>query len=477
MVLLSGWALLCGLLLAGIPKLAVALLAAGVVLTLALRAPVTLLLLLLALTAIVPYEIQHPYAIGASASSPGLLLSDALLLAGLFRAILVLPQMPLDRRRTIAVGVMVCFVVVVGLQAMRGLMLGASLSVIGAEFRHLIGFATLLIAIPILDDPRSRRNLLGCLLALGLALGLWGLAQWVLHLEFGIAGDVGVRSGVSLTTSGSGQLQGGLFGFPVAALLALAALVSGAIRSGLTRAVVVAVLLTNLVDVLLTFERTVWIATLIGAILVLARAGRTARGRALKWSPLVLGVVVVGLLLSPGTFTTASQRLLSIGRYSSDNSVRYRLIESEHVLAKIRAHPLTGSALGATIYWGRPYDGVPPKAYNYSHDGYLWLSWKLGLPAAVLLVGLMLAAVFWRGPPDAEPLVVAVRQGAQAALAALLIVSATFPVFNSLEISCVVGVLLALAAMPRTLAVHRPAPPAAGAEYQPAGEGATLQPA
>ena len=448
LILLSGGALLFAALISRSPKMAVAVLAGGAVLLLALRAPLTVLVLLIALTAVVPYEIEHPLAIGASAKSPGLLFSDALLLAGLFRAALIVPQMRLERLRAVVAGLMICFAGVVLVQAERGLTMGASVSVVGAEFRRLLGFAVLLIAIPILADRQSRGRLLGWLLALGLALGLVGLAQWTLHLSFGEAGDFGVRQGVALTTTGVGQLQGGLFVYPVAVLLALAALVSGQIRSNFARALTIAVLLLNCVDLLLTFERTFWIATGVGAVLVLLRAGGAARGRVLRWMPAVVALVAVAIALSPGTFTTAEQRLASVTQFGSDNSVRYRVVESEHVLARIEAHPLTGSALGATIFWGRPWEGVPPEARNYSHDGYLWLGWKLGIPAAALLIGLIAAAAFWPGTPDAEPLFLAVRRGCQAALAALLIISATFPVFNTLEITALAGLLLAIAFMP-----------------------------
>ena len=74
-LILSGGALVFGALVARSPKVAFALLAAGAVLMLSLRAPLTTLVLLLVLTAIVPYELQHRFAIGASSGSPGLLLA------------------------------------------------------------------------------------------------------------------------------------------------------------------------------------------------------------------------------------------------------------------------------------------------------------------------------------------------------------------------------------------------------------------
>jgi hypothetical protein len=251
-----------------------------------------------------------------------------------------------------------------------------------------------------------------------------------------------------------------MFGFPVAVLLSTAALASGELRRGLPRLVVLAVLITNAMALIFTFERTLWIATIAGTVAMLARAGTRARLRALVWTPVVVVALVVALsALEPGSVTTAAQRLVSLKDYSSDSSVRYRLIESEHVLARIRAHPVTGSGLGAAIYWGRPDRRVAPQGWRYTHNGYFWLSWKLGIGAAALIVVLLAAAVLWRGPPDAEPLFVAVRNGAQAALLAYLVIATAFPIFNELATSALIGLLVAMAAMPR----RRQAVAAAGA--------------
>jgi O-antigen ligase len=457
--LACGWAIACGALVGISPKLAEVVLAGGVVLALGLFAPVTVLLALLTLTAVVPYELQHPLAIGATETSPGLLPSDALLGAAMLRAVLLLPQTPIGRPAAFAAGLILVFVAVCTVQIVHGLGLGANLSVVGGEFRHLVGFATLLPVLTILGDERSRRRLFGGMLVLGVLLGVWGIAQWTLKLDFGFAGDLGVRQGVALTTNGVGQLQGGLFIYPVAVLLSLGVLAAGTIRRGPVRLALIATFVLNCVDLLLTYERTFWLATLVGAAIILARAGARARRRALAWAPLALALLVVAVVLSPATFATAEERLLSVGQYGKDSSVQYRVIESRHVLARIQAHPLTGSGLGATIFWGRPNEGVPDKEYNYSHDGYLWLSWKIGIPGAALLVLLMVVAALWRGSPEADPTYAALRRGCQAALVTLLIVSITFPVFNSLPITCLAGVLIGIAAVPAPGAGRRGAWP------------------
>jgi hypothetical protein len=345
---------------------------------------------------------------------------------------------------------MTCFVLVLLVQAARGVKQGHDFSLVGNEFRNLLGLATALIAMPLLDDPRSRQRLMGWMLALGLTLGLWGIAQWSLHLSFGVNGDFGVRQGVSLTTNGQGQIQGGMFVFPIAILVGLAALVSGRIRAVSTRIALIAVVITNAVALVLTFERALWVATLVGVIVLIVRARGRARFRAIVWTPVSLGLVLIGVSwLAPGALTTARERFLSLGQYSTDPSVRFRVVESRHVEGEIRARPLAGSALGATIHWGQPYNLVRPKDEAYSHVGYLWLAWKLGVPGAALLVGLMLAAALWRrGPPDADPLTEALRSGCQAALVALLVICTVFPIFNALQVTCTIGLLIAIAAQP-----------------------------
>jgi hypothetical protein len=155
--------------------------------------------------------------------------------------------------------------------------------------------------------------------------------------------------------------------------------------------------------------------------------------------------MVIGAMaaLAPGDLTAARERLLSVGSYGTDLSVRYRVTESRHVLDAIRAQPLVGSGLGATILWGRAYEQVQPTTESFAHNGYLWLAWKLGLAGAALVVLLLALALAARGPPHGS-VTGALRGGAKAALLALLLGSITFPAFEALGITAVMGVLLAL---------------------------------
>lgn len=437
-----------GVLTAIRPALGVGVGGVAAVTALAFLYPVAHLTLLLLLTAVVPYAVMNAYDLGGGAA--GLLASDVLLLTGLARAAIVLPWRRLDRLQLVAIALGLLLLALLGLQFLHGLNANRDISSIGAELRVLLGLgATVVIALPIVMDEAARGRLFRGIVAVGLVLGLWGLAQWILQLPFELTGDFGVREGVDFTSSGRGQLQGGLYGFPVAVVVSFAVLLSGRVASTGARVALIAVLVLNAVCAVLTFERTFWLATLLGMGVLVVRAGGMQRLRALILGPVAAVLVLVALAaVSPNTLTTARERFLSLGQYGNDPSLSYRLRESRFVLQEIAERPVVGSGLAATIYWGRPAEGVPPEPREYSHNGYLWLAWKLGIPAAVLLVvALALAAVRPR-VPDGDPVVAATVAGSQAALLTLLAVSVTFPAFNALSITSVMGFLVAMALLP-----------------------------
>jgi hypothetical protein len=447
--LLLGAALLIGVASAAQPKLAIGFVVGCGLVLLAFRLPVASFLLLLFLTCVVPYGIQNRLGIGGGVNAPGLLLSDLLLIAGIVRALLLMGRGRLDRRRLIYVSLLVVFLAIAAIQFLHGLEAGGDRSRAGQEFRVLLGFGAFLIALPLLAQPATRRRLLAGLTALAVALGAWGMLQWLGHFSFGAAGDVGVRTGVRLTSSGTGQLQGGEFGFPVVIVTCFAVLLFGGVRSRAARAALVAALVLNVASCLVTFERTFWLDALLGVAFVVLVAPAVARIKFLLCAPIAVALVLLLLsIIAPAELTTAQQRLSSLGQYASDDSVRYRRVESSFVLEQIGAHPIAGSGLAATIFWGQPWAQVPPKAYPYAHDGYLWLAWKVGIPGAALLVLLIGSAIFLRAPPDDDALTRALRRGAQGALAGLLLATVTFPSFSVLSITPAIGTLLALAIAP-----------------------------
>ncbi len=442
-------ALAFGILVGTAPFLAAAAAFGLLILLLAFAAPVLHFTLLLFVAAVVPYAIQNLAGLSVGGGSAGLILADLLFLTGLTRAGLELLQHPLDGRRMIAILLTVAFTLAVLLQFVHAMDLGNGRAEAGNELRAVTGVGALLIALPMLSDARARSRLFTGMAVVGLLLGLWGIAQWLFNIPLGGAGDVGIREGVAFTENGRGQVLGGAYAFPIAVVLSFAALTSDHLKSSLARIALLAVFLLNTVSLVLTFERAFWMATVVGLLLVIARADRSQRVRAVVGAPVaVVLVAVLFATVAPGQFTVASERLLSVGNFKNDSSLRYRIIESSHVLEEIREQPILGSGLGATIFWGRPAEGVPPKTYSYTHNGYLWLVWKLGAGGAALL-SMLFAVAFLRRrrSGDERGLSEVAGKGAQAALLVLLILAVTAPVFSS-STTPLTGLLLALGLMP-----------------------------
>jgi O-antigen ligase len=409
---------------------------------LAFRAPVVHLAILILLTAVVPFTVQNAASGGGGAS---LFPSDLLLATGLLRSTVVLLQRPLGRARLAAAGLTAVFLIGVLVQLVHGQQLGADVSQAGGEARALLGFGTVLIALPILDDAAGRARVAKALLVVGLLLGAWGIAQWTLNIAFGGTGDVGVREGINYTTAGRGQVQGGLYGFPIAILLGFAFLVSGPRLRLSQRLGILTVVILNSVSLLLTYERTFWVATAVGIAAIIVRAEGLRRLKAAAWTVLTAAVALaVVSAVSPSVSNAARERLLSLGQYSNDDSLRYRIVESRHVVAQIDSRPVVGSGLAAQIFWGRPWEDVPERFYYYNHNGYLALAWKLGIPLAVLLLGLIAWSIAGRAPPVDDAVKRALTSGAQAGLLALAIVSVTFPSYTTLAITATTGLLMAI---------------------------------
>jgi hypothetical protein len=222
----------------------------------------------------------------------------------------------------------------------------------------------------------------------------------------------------------------------------------------LWRTLLIAGLTLNGLSCLVTFERSFWLDVIVGLAFVLvftAKGWRRIGALAAAGSAATVALAALALF-APVILTTAQQRMNSISSYSSDDSVRYRVEESRFVINRIHEHPLAGSGLGATIFWGQPWAQVPPVTRNYSHDGYFWLAWKIGVPAAAIVVALMAWAVLPRRSRGEDQLSFAVRRGAQGAILGLLVATITFPSFSQLGISPLIGVLLALAVSPMPLA-------------------------
>lgn len=443
-LLLALLAALMGVIAALYPQLALGLIGVILVTALAFLLPVAHLLLLLAVTALIPPEIQNQVsAFGGLGGA-----SDVFLISGVARAMLILTGRHLDRRQLLFLMLAVALLAGATTQLFQGLANNREASDVLGEYRVIANLAAaLLMAMPLVADADQRDSLFKGLVVLGLALGTWGIGQWALDLRFTGADEALKDVANPFLTAGRTV---GLFAFPVAAIMALAAWTSGRIRTPVGRLALAATVALNSVSIVLTFERTFWIATLFGMAFVMLRSSGRQRAKLILWTPAVLVALLIGLAtVASAEFAAAHERLLSVRKYQQDDALRYRIVESERVLEKIKERPVLGSGFAATISIGRPGTRIPPRPRRYAENGYLWLIWKMGIPTAAVGLTLLTLAIVRREPSrDADPLASSVRQGAQAALLTLALASVTFASFNSVGATAVMGVLIAICAGP-----------------------------
>ncbi|MEE6169116.1 MULTISPECIES: hypothetical protein [unclassified Mycolicibacterium] len=427
-------ALAFGILLPTDPWAAVAWL---VLIPLAFAAPVAALAVLVVVTVLVPWQMQDTLKVIGGTDQAGLLFVDVLLLLGLVRIGWLLIRRRLVFDLPIFLGAIVAAICAASLS--WGLWRGADLSEAGHEWRHVtLGVGAFLLAWPLLAKRSARRKLSWVLLGLGFALGLWGIAQWVFSVDFTASGDVGVRGGLS-----SGQLQGGLYAYPVAVTMAWAALVTGPVRNVTVKALLAVILLLNTACLLLTLERSFMVATTVACMFVVVTSGGGARRGAVRWSGVIAALLTAGAAIAQAEAQTAFDRLTSVGRIGSDNSYTHRLAEAHVLNEAIAARPLTGSGFGATVTWG-VRDTFDTSTTPFADMGYHWLAWKIGLPAAAAIVLLLARAVFRRMPGRDGAEWHALRTGSRASLLALMLIGITFGVFDALGVTAVMGLLVAI---------------------------------
>ncbi len=427
-------ALAFGVLLPIAPWVAVAWL---VMIPLAFAAPVGALAVIIAVTVLVPWDLQDTFKVVGGPDRPGLLLIDVLMLLGLLRVGWQVVRRRLEVDLPLLVGTIVAGVCAAA--TIWGIARGAEVSMAGTEGRRvMLGVGTFLLAWPLMSNRSARLRLSWVLIGIGLVLGLWGLAQWVFSVGFTSSGDVGVRGGLT-----SGQLQGGMFAFPVAVALAWAALVAGHVRNVAVKCLLAVILFLNAVCVLLTFERTLWVATAVACVFVVVTSGVGALPFATRWAGIGVTLLVGAAAIASAAASTALERLASVADVATDSSLKARLIQSRAVAEAITARPVTGSGFGATITWGVP-NMYPTTTTPFVDPGYVWLIWKIGIPAAAIVVLLLARAVLRRSPREDTAEWYALRKGSQASLLALLLIGVTFFPFNALGITAAMGLLVAV---------------------------------
>lgn len=203
-----------------------------------------------------------------------------------------------------------------------------------------------------------------------------------------------------------------------------------------------------------SFTRGAWLAFIIGIMLIFFLVETRQRIALVSYLMLsVLSLVVVVSVafssISNFVFHSIESRFTSSAKGTNDISVNSRVKESEATIRGIVKYPLGGAGMGAPIVF---YDIIEQytSSPTFLHNGYLFLSYKMGIPLALLFViGMLLYLVkggYWAYRAR-QPFYKCIAIGASVSLFAALLISITsnqFALRHGLSLLAVYIALIAI---------------------------------
>lgn len=139
--------------------------------------------------------------------------------------------------------------------------------------------------------------------------------------------------------------------------------------------------------VLLTFNRSFWVAIILAALLVGLLVSIREKVKFVNivfWTALIGGLFLTPILTINGDVgekllngITVRMSTMFNPNTTQEESLLYRYIENEYAYAQIASNPLIGLGLGASY---RPFDSrIRSSGTYYIHNGHFWVMLKTGL--------------------------------------------------------------------------------------------------
>ncbi len=300
-------------------------------------------------------------------------------------------------------------------------------------------FALVFVVIRLFGQPRQLNRLLVAGAVIGALTGAVALAVAVAPATVGMLGpgaeDFVTTSGVWESLSRI-RMPGVALAYALF-IFAVVRLIAGRGRARAGWALVLAGMTLNLV---LSFNRNMWIGLLFGLALLLVLGGVRLRRRVLAGGVAV--VVGVTLIFAVGIDTSRGSRLdplverattlLDPQAVQRENSLVARRNEADRAWAVFREHPLTGIGPGTSfgVYFGetlRPgVTRISPQLFL--HNQYQYLLLIGGLPLLLLFLGFLGAALraSWRARATPEALAMGIGT-VMMALSAFVMISFASP--------------------------------------------------
>jgi O-antigen ligase len=257
------------------------------------------------------------------------------------------------------------------------------------EARDLLFLILLPVALVILRERQRQERFVVALVVLACLFSIGQILQGLFNIPvFGTSGisaleTLGYREHSTTRTN-----THGLSIIIFALFLTIGAHTLGVLRRGLF----IPLFSLLVMGILLTFGRTTF-ATVAVCVLVLVtwlNLKALPRLAALSVAFLVL-VGTLGYAFKPASFDAVIYRMTSVSaelRYGHSAGWRYQEVDA--MLPHIADHPLTGLGLGAD-YKGVSGSSAYPDLNRYMHNAYLYMAGKMGVPALLLFLLMMIA--------------------------------------------------------------------------------------
>ena len=297
------------------------------------------------------------------------------------------------------------------------------------EARHLMFLLLFPLTLAVLDTKERLRRFIVGLLVLGLLFSLGQIVQGVFHIRiFGDSGRLVVAQTLDVksydaTISNTGGLNIIIFVMFTAA--------GWYVLKEIRTFKFMFLLALSAVGILLTFGRTTWGAALLGMAVVVYLLGLRKSVPMLLWS--LLGATLAFAMLiaaKPALLDALVARATSVEKeIAYGSSAAWRYYEAEQILPQIAAHPVLGLGLGAAYRRPAASDALPEQV-RYIHNGYLFVTSKMGLPALALLLWCLGVVLVWswRGArAEHNPEFRGVHAAACAGVLSVLLASVTEP--------------------------------------------------
>jgi hypothetical protein len=210
--------------------------------------------------------------------------------------------------------------------------------------------------------------------------------------------------------------------------------------------------------VLITFNRSFWVAVALALLLVgilVSIRDKVRYATVIAW--IVTGTLIVLITIS-ALNNNQTQALVenSVVRFSTlfdpgtlvSSSLQDRYVEDSYAIPQIIAHPFIGTGLGSDY---RPFDhriDFPPitwDKYAYIHNGHYWVILKTGFIGYGFLIWLLLLAVkrgFQTWPQIEDPLQKGVILAFSSMIVGLLAMAVVNPAFEAFDWTPVIGIML-----------------------------------